>query len=367
MSFGGIMSKNSFTVAVLAGDGIGPEVMTAARLTLDALAERFSLTLRYVEALIGGAAYEEYGVHFPDETATVCDAADAILFGSVGGPIDAMHEAKWKGCEVNSILALRKRYSFYGNIRPARIYPGLQSCSPLRLDATESIDLVVVRELIGDCYFGTHTQDVRDGERYGTDEMQYRESQITAIAHLGFQTAMARGKRLVSVDKANVLASSKVWREVVSEIAEEYPEVDTQHMLVDNCAMQLIKNPGQFDVMLTPNLFGDILSDAAAVLPGSLGLMPSASINDSSFGLYEPSGGSAQDIAGKDCANPVGQILSAAMMLRYSFDLEDEARALEVAVEKTLGEGVRTADLQVEGSVSTSAFAEAVVQNIQLA
>ena len=334
------------TIAMLAGDGIGPEVMTQAQRVLDTIAEKFGHYFTYLPALIGGAAFDAYGTHFPDETLAVCRQANAILFGSVGGPINEQHLPKWRGCEAKSLLSLRKAFQFNTNIRPAKVYPALQAICPLKdRIIANGIDVVIFRELLGDLYFGKHETTTVNGLRQAQDQALYDEQQIRAILYPAFKVAQQRKGKLHSVDKANVLDTSKLWRAVANEVAAEYPEVELEHMLVDNCAMQLITNPSQFDVIVTSNMFGDILSDAAAVLPGSLGLMPSASLNDQGFGMFEPSGGSAPDIAGQDKANPIAQILSAAMMLRYSFGLEQEATAIEQAVETALAQGARTQDI----------------------
>ena len=334
------------TIAMLAGDGIGPEVMTQAQRVLDTIAEKFGHYFTYLPALIGGAAFDAYGTHFPDETLAVCRQANAILFGSVGGPINEQHLPKWRGCEAKSLLSLRKAFQFNTNIRPAKVYPALQDICPLKdRIIANGIDVVIFRELLGDLYFGKHETTTVNGLRQAQDQALYDEQQIRAILYPAFKVAQQRKGKLHSVDKANVLDTSKLWRAVANEVAAEYPEVELEHMLVDNCAMQLITNPSQFDVIVTSNMFGDILSDAAAVLPGSLGLMPSASLNDQGFGMFEPSGGSAPDIAGQDKANPIAQILSAAMMLRYSFGLEQEATAIEQAVETALAQGARTQDI----------------------
>ena len=337
------------TIAILAGDGIGPEVMTQAQRVLDAIAQKFGHHFTYLPALIGGAAFDAHGTHFPDETLAVCQQADAILFGSVGGPINEQHLPKWQGCEAKSLLSLRKAFQFNTNIRPAKVYPALQAICHLKdRIIANGIDVVIFRELLGDLYFGKHETTTVNGVRQAQDQALYDEQQIRAILHPAFKAAQQRKGKLHSVDKANVLDTSKLWRAVANEVAAEYPEVELEHMLVDNCAMQLITHPGQFDVIVTSNMFGDILSDAAAVLPGSLGLMPSASLNDQGFGMFEPSGGSAPDIAGQDKANPIAQILSAAMMLRYSFGLDQEATAIEHAVETALAQGARTQDIAGE-------------------
>lgn len=338
-------------IAVLAGDGIGQEIMPQAIRVLNKIAEKFNHKFVIQEGDIGGEAYEKYGTHFPEATQQLCRTADAVLFGSVGGPLHDAHLPKWKNCEKNSILALRKLLKLNINIRPIHIYSQLMSISPLKENLlAKDVDILILRELIGDIYFGEHKQWTENGIRFASDVAEYNEQQISSIAHRGFQFAQQRKKQLTSVDKANVLDTSKLWREIVSEIASQYPDVKVEHMLIDNCAMQLFINPAQFDVILTSNLFGDILSDAAAALPGSLGLIPSASLNENGFGLYEPSGGSAPDIAGKNIANPIAQILSVAMMLRYSFELHHEAKAIEEAVQKTLNAGFRTKDIYNEGS-----------------
>jgi 3-isopropylmalate dehydrogenase len=339
--------------------------MTEALRVLRAVASKSALSIETTEALIGGAAWDKFGEHFPKETAEICKASDAILFGSVGGPVSESKLEKWQGCEANSLLGIRKQFNFYANFRPIKLYPELVHSSPLKKEVIgDGVDLVIIRELVGDIYFGEHKIYMRGTERVGHDVAEYTESQIREIAHVGFKTAMGRKKRLTSVDKANVLSTSKLWREVVKEVSAEYPEVKLEDMLVDNCAMQLIINPRQFDVIVTSNMFGDILSDAAAVLPGSLGLLSSASINKEGFGMFEPPGGSAPDIAGKGIANPAGQILSVAMMLRISFGLDKEAQAIENAVGKTLADGIRTKDIAIGQSVSTSEFTTEVIKRI---
>lgn len=333
-------------IAVLAGDGIGPEVMHQALYALKKINNKFNHQFSFEDALIGGAAYDAFQAHFPDQTKHLCQTADAILFGSVGGSLSESQLPKWKDCEKNSILALRKTCKLNTNIRVSKIYPELIDICPIKNHLIQyGIDIVIFRELIGDIYFGEHKRWNENNQRYASDSAEYHENQISQIAHRAFQLAKKRKQKVFSVDKANVLETSKLWREVVSEISKYYPDVILEHMLVDNCAMQLIINPQQFDVILTSNLFGDILSDAAAALPGSLGLMPSASLSESGFGLYEPSGGSAPDIAGKNIANPIAQILSAAMMLRYSFDCHEEAQCIENSVQQALNAGYRTKDI----------------------
>ncbi len=352
------------SIAVLPGDGIGEEVMAEALRVLDKVGERFGHRFNCQRALVGGAAWEVYRSHFPDETRKVCEKSHAILFGSVGGPVSEQHLEKWRNCEVQSLLAIRKTFSFNANFRPVRVFPELKDLSPLKREIIErGVDLLFIRELNGDLYFGEKRRFIRDGMRVATDVAEYTEAQVTSVAHTAFQAAMKRRKKVTSVDKANVLDVSKLWREVVHEVAREYPEVRLEDMLVDNCAMQLIKDPSQFDVVLTGNMFGDILSDAGAVLPGSLGLMSSASLNAQGFGMYEPPGGSAPDIAGKGVANPIGQILSVAMMLQFSFGLLAEAEVIEVAVSETLKAGVRTADITSgwEKAVGTREIADCIL------
>jgi len=334
-------------VAVLAGDGIGPEVMDEALAVLAVVCEKYSRRINFAQALVGGAAYIKTASHFPDETREICAKSDAILFGSVGGPVSQSHLPQWKGCETNSILAVRKAFKLAANFRPTVVYPSMSSGSPLKAEVIgEGVDLIIIRELQGDVYFGEHTFFESQGERCARDSGEYTESQIRFVAQTAFNAARKRRNVVHSVDKANVLHMSKLWREVVSEVHQsEFSDVKLEHVLVDNCALQLVKNPAQFDVIVAPNLFGDILSDLAAALPGSLGLSPSASFNSEGFALYEPSGGSAPDIAGKGIANPIAQILSAAMMLRYSFGWDAEANAIESAVSSALADGYRTADL----------------------
>lgn len=333
------------TIACLAGDGIGPELITQTRRVLDAIATRFNYTWDYQPALIGGAAYLETGQHFPDATREICERSDAILFGAVGGPVSEQHQPQWQRCEANSILALRNTFQFNVNIRPIYCIPALAALSPLRHLGNAPIDIMIFRELVGGIYFGQHEQTIQNGQRIARDEAVYSEAQIAAVARQAFSAAARRRGQLTSVDKANVLATSKLWRHVVDEIAPEFPTVTVQHLLVDNCAMQLVINPGQFDVIVTSNLFGDILSDVAAVIPGSLGMVPSASLNEAGFGLYEPAGGSAPALAGKNIANPCAQFLSAAMMLRYAFQDEAAAQALTQAINTVISQGIRTADL----------------------
>lgn len=357
------------TIVILPGDGIGLDVMPQAVRVLEKVLQLGGHEVNLIHGDIGGTAYEKYNSHFPDETRKICDTADAILFGSVGGPLAQAHLPKWKDCEINSILALRKTYNLGSNLRPAKVYPELKELCPLRQDLVAGgVDVLIIRELVGDIYFGKHERFTADGKACARDIAEYTQEQIENVAHVAFQAAMQRDKQLISVDKANVLDTSKLWREIVSDVAKSYPEVKLEHMLVDNCAMQILINPGQFDVIVTSNLFGDILSDLAAGLPGTLGLMPSASLNGDGFGLYEPSGGSAPDIAGKNIANPIAQILSAAMLLRYSFNLDNEARTIETAVSQVLQAGFRTKDIYQDGMqlVGTVEMTDQILETINL-
>lgn len=354
-------------IAVLPGDGIGEEVMAEAIRVLRAVepltGERFELT----HALVGGAAYERYESHFPAETRAVCEEADAILFGSVGGPVSEMHLPKWKNCEASSILAVRSAFRFHANLRPVKVLPELAEMCPLRPEVVAGgVDILFVRELLGDLYFGEHRMEVRDGVRIARDVAEYDEKQVRAVAVVAFEAARGRHKRVTSVDKANVLETSKLWRAVVREVAEDFPDCRLNEMLVDNCAMQLVVNPSQFDVVLTTNMFGDILSDVGAVLPGSLGLMCSASFNERGFALYEPPGGSAPDIAGQGIANPIAQILCVAMMLRHSFRHAAAADAIETAVDTVLRDGLRTRDIArgSAGALGTREMTDKIVERI---
>lgn len=355
------------TIAVMPGDGIGPEVMTEALRCLDAVAARFGHHFDYRHALVGGAAYDKHGSHFPEASRRICSESDTILFGSVGGPVGELHLPKWKGCEASSILALRKAFGFNINLRPVRILPGLEALSPLRADiVAKGVDVLFVRELLGDAYFGRHETRTENGARVAFDEARYDEHQIAAAARVAFKAAEKRRRRVHSVDKANVLDTSKLWRTVVREVAAEHPGIELIDILVDNAAMQIVRDPSQFDVVLTPNLFGDILSDAGAVLPGSLGLLTSASYNNEGFAMFEPPGGSAPDIAGTGTANPIAQILTAALMLRFAFELEAEAASIEDAVSDVLRRGLRTRDIMTPGGtiVGTSEMGRAISDRI---
>lgn len=340
------MNKNTYHIAVLAGDGIGPEVMQQAHKVLDAIEQKFPITLVREEHDVGGVAIDHHGTPLPESTLAACQAADAILFGSVGGP-------KWEHLPANeqpergALLPLRKHFQLFCNLRPAQIHQGLAAFSPLRADiSARGFDIVVVRELTGGIYFGQPKGREGSGaQEKAFDTEVYHRFEIERIARIAFESAQLRNKKVCSIDKANVLQSSILWREVVTQIASEYPDVTLTHMYIDNATMQLIKDPSQFDVLLCSNIFGDILSDECAMITGSMGMLPSASLNESKFGLYEPAGGSAPDIAGKNIANPIAQILSAALMLRYSLGQEEAAQAIEQAVAKALTQGQFTADL----------------------
>jgi 3-isopropylmalate dehydrogenase len=349
-------------IAVLPGDGIGPEIVAQALKVLRALAAA-GVKLETQEAPVGGAGYDASGDPLPEATLKLAREADAILFGSVGGwKYDELPRAKRP---EQALLRLRKELGLFANLRPATIYPELAGASTLKREVVSGMDILILRELTGDIYFGQprgiHTNDA--GEREGFDTMRYAESEIRRIAHAGFQAARKRSKRLCSVDKANVLETSQLWREVVTAVAREYPDVELSHMYVDNAAMQLLRAPKQFDVIVTGNMFGDILSDEASMLTGSIGMLPSASLDERGKGLYEPIHGSAPDIAGKDVANPLATILSAAMMLRYSLNEDAVADRVEAAVRKVLARGLRTADIHEPGTtrIGTNAMGDAVV------
>ena len=351
-------------VAVLAGDGIGTEVMDEAIKVLDVAQEKFSFELVYEYADVGGIAIDNHGEALPAATLKLCEESDAILFGSVGGP-------KWESLppeqqpERAALLPLRKYFDLFCNFRPAKVFKSLTAACPLRPDIVGSgFDILCVRELTSGIYFGTPKGREGEGaEERAFDTMGYKRSEIQRIARMAFDAARLRKKKVTSVDKANVLATMVFWREVVLEIAEEYPDIELNHIYVDNATMQLVRDPHQFDVMLCGNMFGDIISDEAAMLTGSMGLLASASLNKDKFGLYEPAGGSAPDIAGKGVANPIAEILSAAMMLRYSFGLDDAADGIEKAVAATLDSGIRTADIGLgkPGTVGTAGMGDAII------
>jgi 3-isopropylmalate dehydrogenase len=342
-------------IAILPGDGIGPEVTAEARRVLDAL----NLGLDYEEAPVGGAAYYSDGHPLPERTLDLAKRADALLFGAVGDPRCDALERQFR--PEQAILGLRKELGLFANLRPARLFPGLEDASALRPEVAGAIDMVIVRELNGDVYFGEKgMRRTADGLREGYDVMSYDEDEVARIARVGFETAKVRSGKLCSVDKANVLETSQLWRDVVIEVAADYPEIELTHMYVDNAAMQLVRNPGQFDVIVTGNLFGDILSDQASMCAGSIGMLPSASLNGSGKGLYEPIHGSAPDIAGQGKANPCATILSAAMLLRYSLGMDEAADRIEAAVTRALAGGARTADLG--GSLATREMGDAVLK-----
>lgn len=345
-------------IAVFAGDGIGPEVTREAVRVVEAL--NLPDLVMY-EGDVGGVAYKRHGHPLPAETLAIARSCDAILFGAVGDPDCDQLDRHLR--PEQAILGLRKELGLFANLRPAKVFAGLEDASALRPEVASKIDLLIVRELNGDVYFGEKgIRTLPDGRRQGWDVMSYAEDEVRRIAHVGFRAAMGRGKRLCSVDKANVLETSQVWRDVMIEVASEYPKVELSHMYVDNAAMQLVRNPGQFDVVVTGNLFGDILSDQASMCVGSIGLLASASLSDGKMGLYEPIHGSAPDIAGKGLANPMATILSAAMLLRHSLGLEAEAARIEAAVAQALADGIRGGDLG--GNHGTAAIGDAVLERL---
>ena len=335
-------------ITCIPGDGIGPEIVAEAKKTLDAVAVKYGHEMHYTDILMGGASIDVHGVPLTDEAVETARNADAVLMGSIGGDTTT---SPWYKLAPNlrpeaGLLAIRKALNLFANLRPAVLYEELAQACPLKNDiSAKGFDMLIMRELTGGLYFGERKTIEENGVRKAIDTLTYDENEIRRIAIKGFDIARKRRKKVTSVDKANVLDSSRLWRAVVEEVAKDYPDVTLEHMLVDNCAMQLVKDPAQFDVILTENMFGDILSDEASMVTGSIGMLASASLNDTKFGLYEPSGGSAPDIAGKGIANPIATILSAAMMLRYSFDLDREADAVEAAVKQVLAEGYRTIDI----------------------
>ena len=340
-------------IAVIRGDGIGPEIVNQAIRVLDAVAEKYGHVFKYVDVDMGGIAIDRWGEALPKEMLEKCLASDSVLLGAVGGP-------KWDGMPGDKrpekgLLALRSGMGLYANNRPAKLWPQLADASPLKPEiVARGIDFIVVRELIGGVYFGEHRTEECGGEKKATDVMSYSEHEIERIGRIAFETARKRRHKVTSIDKANVLDTSRLWRKVARRVAAEFPDVEFADMLVDNAAMQLVKNPAQFDVVVTENLFGDILSDEASMITGSIGMMASASLGDGTRGMYEPIHGSAPDIAGKDLANPIGTILSAAMMLRYSFDMGAEADCIEAAVNAVLDAGCRTADCMSAGCTRLS-------------
>lgn len=339
-------------ITVIKGDGIGPEIVTEAQKVLDKVAEKFGHKFVYTYILMGGCSIDKYGEPLTDEAVAIAKNSDAVLLGAIGGNTST---SPWYKLAPNlrpeaGLLKIRKELGLFANLRPANLYPELREACPLKDDIIgDGFDMMIMRELTGGLYFGARKTENVDGVETAVDTLTYNENEIRRIAIRGFDIAMKRRKKVTSVDKANVLDSSRLWRKVVNEVAKDYPEVELEHMLVDNCAMQLVRDPKQFDVILTENMFGDILSDEAAMISGSLGMLASASLNDTKFGMYEPSHGSAPDIAGQDKANPIATILSASMLLRFSFDMDKEADAVDNAVKKVLEAGYRTGDIMSEG------------------
>lgn len=358
------------TITIIPGDGIGPEIVREACKVLDRAGSVFGHSFRYTEVLMGGCSIDAYGVPLTEGALETARNSDSVLLGAVGGNVG---NSRWYDVAPNlrpeaGLLGIRKGLGLFANIRPAYLYGELAEACPLKKEIIgDGFDMVIMRELTGGLYFGERYTKEIDGVMTAVDTLTYNEKEIRRIAVKAFEIAMKRRKNVISVDKANVLDSSRLWRKVVEEVAGDYPEVTLTHMLVDNCAMQLVMDPGQFDVVLTENMFGDILSDEASMITGSIGMLPSASLNEGKFGLYEPSHGSAPDIAGKDIANPIATILSAAMMLRFSFDLDKEADAVERAVQEVLAEGYRTADIYSEGcrKVGCSKMGDLIAEKIR--
>ena len=341
-----------YKIALIPGDGIGPEIVAEARKVLDKVCEKYSHKFSYTEVLLGGASIDAHGVPLTEEAIAQAKASDAVLMGSIGGDAKT---SPWYKLEPSrrpeaGLLAIRKALNLFANLRPAYLYNELRDACPLRDEIIgDGFDMIIVRELTGGLYFGARKTTEENGVRTAVDTLSYNENEIRRIAIKAFEIARKRRNKVTSVDKANVLDSSRLWRSVVEDVAKDYPDVTLEHMLVDNCAMQLVRDPKQFDVILTENMFGDILSDEASMVTGSIGMLSSASLNETKLGLYEPSHGSAPDIAGQNKANPIATILSAAMMLRYSLDLDKEADAVEAAVQKVLTDGYRTGDIMSDG------------------
>ena len=360
----------NYNLAVIKGDGIGPEVVTEAMKVLDKVGEKFGHAFQYDQLLMGGCSIDAYGEPLTDETVAKAKKADAVLLGSIGGNTST---SPWYQLPPHlrpeaGLLKIRKELNLFANLRPALLYPELRGACPLKEEISEKgFDMMIMRELTGGLYFGKRETKEVDGVMTAVDTLTYNENEIRRIAIKGFDIAMKRRKKVTSVDKANVLDSSRLWRKIVEEVAKDYPEVSYEHMLVDNAAMQLVKDPAQFDVILTENMFGDILSDEASMVTGSIGMLASASLNETKFGMYEPSGGSAPDIAGQNKANPIATILSAAMLLRFSLDLDKEADAIETAVKRVLEEGYRTCDIVSEGTtlVSTTQMGDLIAERIE--
>lgn len=356
-------------VGVISGDGIGPEIVAEAKKVLDKIGEKYGHTFQYEAILMGGCSIDATGVPLTDEAIAAAKASDAVLMGSIGGNTST---SPWYKLAPElrpeaGLLKLRKSLNLFANLRPAYLYEELKEACPLREDIIgDGFDMMIMRELTGGLYFGERKTVEENGKKKAIDTLTYSEDEIRRIAIRGFDIAMKRRKKVTSVDKANVLDSSRLWRAVVNEVAKDYPEVEVEHMLVDNCAMQLVKDPAQFDVILTENMFGDILSDEASMVTGSIGMLASASLNETKFGMYEPSGGSAPDIAGQNKANPIATILSAAMLLRFSLDLDKEADAIEAAVKQVLTDGYRTCDIVSEGTqlVSCSEMGDLIAERI---
>lgn len=360
---------SEFNIALIPGDGIGPEVVAAAVNVLKAVENKYGHKFNFTEVYMGGCAIDKFGVPLPDETIEICKKSDAVLMGSIGGNTTT---SPWYKLPANlrpeaGLLKIRKELGLFANLRPCLLYPQLWGACPLKEEISrKGFDMLIMRELTGGLYFGERKTEEIDGVMTAVDTLSYNENEIRRIAVQAFEVAMKRNKKVTSVDKANVLDSSRLWRKIVNEVAADYPEVTLEHMLVDNTAMQLVRDPAQFDVMVTENMFGDILSDEASMITGSIGMLPSASLNETKFGLYEPSGGSAPDIAGLDIANPIATILSAAMLLRYSLDMQEEPDAIEAAVSKVLDEKYRTGDIMSDGmtKVGCKKMAELIADNI---
>lgn len=359
-----------YKIALIPGDGIGPEIVREAKKILDKVCQVYGHSFTYKELLLGGASIDRHGVPLTEETVADAKASDAVLMGSIGGDAKT---SPWYQLEPSKrpeagLLGIRKALNLFANLRPAYLYEELKAACPLKEERIgDGFDMIIVRELTGGLYFGKRETVEKDGVMTAVDTLSYNEKEIRRIAVKAFEIAMKRRKKVTSVDKANVLDSSRLWRKVVEEVAKDYPQVTLEHMLVDNCAMQLVHNPGQFDVILTENMFGDILSDEASMVTGSIGMLSSASLNETKFGLYEPSHGSAPDIAGKGIANPIATVLSAAMLLRYSLDLDQEADAVEEAVRQVLKDGYRTIDIMSEGctQVGTVQMGDLIAERIK--
>lgn len=358
-----------FNVTLIPGDGIGPEIVREARKVLDRVAEKYGHRFTYKEVLMGGCSIDAYGVPLTEEALATAKASDAVLLGAVGGRVgvDSWYELPPDKRPEAGLLAIRKGLELFANLRPAYLYNELKGACPLKEEvADKGFDMIIVRELTGGLYFGERSTKEVNGVVTAVDTLKYDENEIRRIAIKAFEIAMKRNKHIISVDKANVLDTSRLWRKIVAEVSKDYPEVKVEDMLVDNCAMQLVKDPAQFDVVLTENMFGDILSDEASMITGSIGMLSSASLGAGRLGLYEPSHGAAPDIAGQDKANPIATILSAAMMLRYSFDLDKEAAAVEAAVKSVISEGYRTVDIMADGmkQVSTTQMGDLIAERV---